>query len=198
LAEVVIIADADENDLGRRRGFCRRLGRGSAMGLDPGSRLGAGAVVDRDRVPGFGEMPRHGGSHDAETDERNLHRLLLLAAPTMYSIWARSSYRILSCGDQEAVEAPPACLVWGKEHPARDGARHVGRAVEERAEPAGFAMQKLARRVVPRVKPMVERDMRIAARERQIFMSGTAQIEDRPDDFRAGADLAGKLPVPGP
>ena len=69
-AQVVVVADAGEDDLGRRRG---RRGGVAALaaavlghpGLGPARR----AVVDRDLVALGGEMARHRIAHHPESDE---------------------------------------------------------------------------------------------------------------------------------
>jgi hypothetical protein len=75
LAQIVVIADAGEDDL---LALCR-LGRGlpepAAILRHPLLRLGGGAVVDRDLVPLGLEMARHGVAHDAETEESDLRHL---------------------------------------------------------------------------------------------------------------------------
>ncbi len=70
VAQVVVVADAGEHQV-RPRG---RLGRGGAQApavlLDPGFRLGAGAVKDGHLVAGPGQVPGHGIAHGAKADER--------------------------------------------------------------------------------------------------------------------------------
>jgi len=73
LADVVVIADAGEDDLGAFGGLRRRRARGAAIFLDPGLRLGRRAVVDGDLMARFGKMPRHRIPHHAQPEECQLH-----------------------------------------------------------------------------------------------------------------------------
>ena len=82
-AQVVVIADAGEDEIGilrglggRRARLCRR------MRADPLLRLGRGAVVDGDLVPALAEVARHRIAHDAETDPGDfVDRLALQLIP---------------------------------------------------------------------------------------------------------------------
>ncbi len=69
-AQVVIVADAGHHEiLAFRRGL-RRGGRLAAEFPGPGLRFCRVAIVHRDVMTTFGnEMPRHGESHDAETEK---------------------------------------------------------------------------------------------------------------------------------
>ena len=69
-AEVIIIADAGEDEVGVPGGFGGSGGGAPTMFLRPFLRLGSGAVVDSDVVAAlFLEMPGHRETHYAQTDE---------------------------------------------------------------------------------------------------------------------------------
>jgi hypothetical protein len=74
-AQVVVVADAGKGHLGALGGGARRRGARTAMPSmlrDPGLGLGFCPVIDRDLVPGGGDMPGHGIAHHAEPDEGDL------------------------------------------------------------------------------------------------------------------------------
>jgi len=72
-AQVVVIADAAEHDVGLRGGLARRGGTARAGGGGvfgtPGGSLGAAAVVDRDRMPGQCQMAGHGVTHHPQSEK---------------------------------------------------------------------------------------------------------------------------------
>ena len=77
-AQLVVVADAGEDDFGafgrlgrRRRGLTLVLG-------GPGLGLGGGAVADPDLVAARGQMPGHGETHVAEADECDFHGSMTL------------------------------------------------------------------------------------------------------------------------
>jgi hypothetical protein len=72
-AQIVVVADAGEDEVGfaRRRG--RRVGQAPAEFLRPSFGLAARAVVDGDLVARPDEVARHREAHDAETDECRTH-----------------------------------------------------------------------------------------------------------------------------
>ena len=76
LAQVVVAADAGENDLGAERGSLWRIGAVTRVDQIPGVDPGAGAVVDRDVVAGLGEMPGHWKAHVAQPDKRDFLHLV--------------------------------------------------------------------------------------------------------------------------
>ena len=73
-AQVVVVADAGEDDVGLCRGFargeceavCRPFGQ-------PLFGLCGGAVVDRHGMAGFGQVAGHGVAHDAEAQKGHVH-----------------------------------------------------------------------------------------------------------------------------
>src|SRR5262249_60861714 len=78
LAQIVVVADADHDEVlpvggqpGRRRAL-------TAVLRDPFFGFGRGAVVNRDLVAALRlEMPRHRGTHDSEPDACDLCHYLL-------------------------------------------------------------------------------------------------------------------------
>ena len=68
-AQVVVVADAGEHDLGACDGFTRRGGMAAAKFRCPGLRLGGRAVIDGDVVAGARQMAGHGQAHDAQAEE---------------------------------------------------------------------------------------------------------------------------------
>ena len=80
LAHVIVVADAHEDDVGAlgRRGGVGRLA--PPWSFDPGRGLGGGPVIDRDLMPGLGEMPRHRIAHHAQSEKCQLHATLPLTA----------------------------------------------------------------------------------------------------------------------
>jgi hypothetical protein len=75
------------------------------------------------------------------------------------------------------------------------GKRSVARAVEPLPKAAGFAVDQHAGRVIPRQKTVIEREMRPPAGQREIFVAGAAEREDRAHHVAAPGDLAHQLPV---
>ena len=69
VADVVVVADAEEHELGAVGRLTRRRSGTVAVERDPCERLLRRAVVHRHLVSLAGEMAGHGGSHDPETDE---------------------------------------------------------------------------------------------------------------------------------
>ncbi|MPM46955.1 hypothetical protein SDC9_93662 [bioreactor metagenome] len=70
-AQVVVIAHAAEHDVRILHRLARCLAEAAAKFLAPCFGLGGRAVVDRDLVPRFGQMARHGIAHDAQPQERD-------------------------------------------------------------------------------------------------------------------------------
>ena len=70
-AQVVVVADAGEDDGASGRRLARGRGGPAAMGGDPGLGLGTGPVVDGDVVALLREVPRHRRAHYAEAQERD-------------------------------------------------------------------------------------------------------------------------------
>ena len=79
LAEIVVVADACEDEIGVLRGFGGGWCRRPLEGVGPFRGLGGGAVINRDRKPApRDEMTRHRIAHHAETDPRHTHSTLPL------------------------------------------------------------------------------------------------------------------------
>ena len=81
LAQVVVVADAGEDDLLALGGLARSRGSASAVLGHPFLGLGRGAVVDRHLVALRREMPRHGIAHHAKSEKCNLRHNLLPELP---------------------------------------------------------------------------------------------------------------------
>ena len=98
-AQVGVVADAGEDDLGALGGGGRRVGAGVAVLRHPGLGPARGAVVDGDLVPLGRQMPGHRIAHDPEPDECDArHRyppltLVALCPPWWPAIGAWSSRR---------------------------------------------------------------------------------------------------------
>ncbi|SCM75489.1 hypothetical protein KL86PLE_20157 [uncultured Pleomorphomonas sp.] len=72
-AEIVVVADAGEHEIGLRRRLARRRRGASAEGIYPGLRLGAGPIVDRHVVAAARpKMTGHRVAHYAESEEYDL------------------------------------------------------------------------------------------------------------------------------
>jgi hypothetical protein len=72
-ADVVIVADAEEDDLATGGRLGHRDGRSTAVLGDPALRLLGRAVEHRDLVAGGLQVPGHRVAHDAQANERDLH-----------------------------------------------------------------------------------------------------------------------------
>ena len=84
LAQVVVVADAGEDDLLAFGGLLRRARDRAAVLGRPLFRLGGGAVVDGDVVALALEMAGHRIAHDPEPQERHLrHRTTLPFKPIL-------------------------------------------------------------------------------------------------------------------
>src|SRR5947209_6499236 len=100
--------------------------------------------------------------------------------------------------DQHIVQRPPARRVGRQQQAARDLARRIGRSVQPRAETAGLPVNELARRMIPGIEAIIEREMRLAARQREVLMTGATEIEDRADRSGVFAEATGKPTVDEP
>ncbi len=69
LREIVVVADAGQDDIGVLRGLGRGRCRGSAMLPDPCIGLGAGAIIDGEVMARLDEVACHRSAHDTCTDE---------------------------------------------------------------------------------------------------------------------------------
>src|SRR5260221_8429364 len=100
--------------------------------------------------------------------------------------------------DQDVVQRLPARRVRRQQQATGGLARRIGRAVEPCAMAAGLTVDELAGRVVPRVEPVIKREMCLAARQRKILVTGAAEIEDRADEIGATAEAACQSTVAEP
>ena len=80
-AQVVVVADAGEDDLLSPGGLARGRGMGAAMRRDPGLRLRGRSIVDGDLVALAGEVAGHRPTHHAEAQERDLRHRHLRSYP---------------------------------------------------------------------------------------------------------------------
>ena len=69
---ILVVADTGKHDLGLQSGFAGCGGDPPAKLADPGLGFAGTAVVDRDVMSGFGQVPRHGQAHDAQAQKGNL------------------------------------------------------------------------------------------------------------------------------
>ena len=75
-AQVIVVSDTGEDEIGAVGGFLRRRGHGAAELLDPFPGLGCRAVVDRDVVAALDrQVARHVVPHYAKADECRLCHL---------------------------------------------------------------------------------------------------------------------------
>ncbi len=72
-AHVVVIADAQDEQIDVVRRLGHRLREAAARRLGPGLRLGYGAVEADDIMAGLHQVTRHRGAHDAQAGECDLH-----------------------------------------------------------------------------------------------------------------------------
>ena len=73
LAQVVVVADAGEDEIGVARRLRRRRRRCAAIDLGPAFRFGGGAVIDRHGMAALvPQVSRHRKTHHAEADERHI------------------------------------------------------------------------------------------------------------------------------
>jgi hypothetical protein len=106
-AQIIVIADAGEDEVLALGDRARRHGEGAAEFGDPFLRLCRGAIIDRDGVALFPQMPSHRIAHNAETDKpqfrhRRLSRLVRRTKPVRISIGNRSS-RFAGPGSSAAI-----------------------------------------------------------------------------------------------
>src|SRR5947207_6182130 len=104
------------------------------------------------------------------------------------------SYRILR-SDQGLAQGRPAGLVRCQEQAAAGIARTIGRPVEPGRYSAGLSVQQMARRMVPGIETIVVGELRRAARQRDVFVSGAAIVEGDVDGIRPAGDPAGELAI---
>src|SRR3546814_3931657 len=75
LAQIVVGADATDDDL-RILGRLGRVDRDrAAIGLRPALRLADGTVVDGQFMPRLRQMPRNRAAHDAQADKRDFSHM---------------------------------------------------------------------------------------------------------------------------
>jgi hypothetical protein len=68
LAQVIVIADAGDHQLGIFGGFCGCMGQRPAMLRDKSLGFGVSAVVNRHLMPGPDKVRGHGRTHGAQSD----------------------------------------------------------------------------------------------------------------------------------
>ena len=124
-AQVIVVADAAEDEVGAQRGRRRSFGRTPAAVLGhPRGGLGRAAVVDGDVVAAlFEEVPGHGESHDAQADPRHPRHSICSVLPSEPSGLAPAAGRRTrkKAPDPFGAEAEEIKLFWGECSSCRGG-----------------------------------------------------------------------------